>query len=226
MSHEKGLAVFPSSHAIDTKNSWLTVCSGFIPSFRICISDSRTSINVETYHAGILGEVDKPHIRIFDCSLVMMFGFVAAGSAVIVLAFALLKSFTVCTPLSKIPGPKSSSFLLGMTPSNQGILFHTHAYKETCSSYFSIPSVKPTLNGRPSMEMLFGLRPSLGQVPYITSTVLLADSMPWWKLGGPASNFRSKSTLKNIQYLSLPFSEATQSSCDLANVNWEGSRMG
>jgi hypothetical protein len=88
----------------------------------------------------------------------MISGFVAASLTALALAYTLLKRFTRLS-LSKIRGPKSSSFVLGRSfePARHII----DIVQETCSSYSNVRSVKPTSNGNVSMETLFASRLSL-----------------------------------------------------------------
>lgn len=97
----------------------------------------------------------------------MISGFMVAGMTGLVLVYALLKHSTRSS-LSKIRGPKSSSFVLGKS----SIVSPRHivdAMQETYSSYSNGRSVKPTLNGRASMGTSSVSRLSLGYVQSITS---------------------------------------------------------
>jgi hypothetical protein len=100
--------------------------------------------------------------------------FLAAGLTVLALVYALFKRFTRPS-LSKIRGPKSSSFVLGGSLSFMSARHIDNVVQETYSSYSNVRSVKPTLNGKASMGTSFASRPSLGQVQSTTSIVLVSN---------------------------------------------------
>ena len=102
--------------------------------------------------------------------------FVAAGLTAVVLAYALVRRLARPS-LSKIRGPKSSSFVLGRSVLFVCPLHCVEVLQETCWNYFNIRPVKQTLNGKGFMETSFASRLSLEQVQSVTSITLKSNFM-------------------------------------------------
>lgn len=96
-------------------------------------------------------------------SFTMVSGFVTTGLVVLAFIYALLNRFTRPS-LSKIRGPRSSSFVLGGSSFTLTCHMNVDVVQAICSSCFNARSVKPILNGKGFMETSFASRPSLVQV--------------------------------------------------------------
>lgn len=101
----------------------------------------------------------------------MIPAFGAAGLTVaLALAYVLIQRLTRPS-LSKIRGPKSSSFLLGWSHHSIYLLPYAHIGQETCSSPPEVRQVKWTLNGMVSMGTSFESGLPLEQVHSFTIIV-------------------------------------------------------